>query len=228
MTRGEDITLAAADGHRFGAYLSHPEGTPRGAVVLLQEIFGVNAHVRHVADFFASHGWLAIAPAMFDRAERGAIVPYADVQRGLALANSIGDDALVADLQASVDAVGYAGPVAAVGFCWGGALAWLAAARCRGLSGAVAYYGSRIVRYCEALKPAVPVLYHFGALDKSLPPEAIAKIRASDSDGTYHLYEAADHAFTNSDRDSYSPAAAQLAHRRTLDFLDQLPAPSGR
>jgi len=212
-------TLTAGDGHRLGAYVAHPDGPPKGGVVILQEIFGVNAHTRHDVEFFAGAGYLAIAPAMFDRVEPNAQVEYADTARGLAIANAIEEPKLLADLQAAIDCVAPAGPVAVIGFCWGGALAWLAASKCRGVDRAVCYYGSRIARFCETMKPSAPVMYHFGALDKSLPPEAIAKIRAVDPTGVYHVYPGVDHAFTNSDRASYVADAARLAHARTLEFL---------
>ncbi len=196
-----------------------PDAAPKGGVVILQEIFGVNAHTRHDVEFFADAGYQSIAPAMFDRVEPNAQVDYADTARGLAIANAIEEPKLLADLQAAIDAVSAAGPVAVIGFCWGGALAWLAASKCRGVDRAVCYYGSRIAKYCETMKPSAPVMYHFGALDKSLPPEAIEKIRAVDPTGVYHVYAGADHAFTNSDRASYSPESAKLAHFRTLEFL---------
>jgi carboxymethylenebutenolidase len=194
-------------------------GAARGAVVVLQEIFGVNAQTRRVAENFAREGFLAIAPAMFDRGQPDAVLEYSEVERGLALANGIGEDALVADLQAAVDAVRSAGPVTVVGFCWGGALAYLAAARCTNVARAICFYGTRIVRMCDTCKPAVPVQYHFGALDKSLPHEAIEKIRAADTGGEFFVYPQADHAFTNEDRPNYQPEAAQLAHGRALAFI---------
>ena len=219
MTRPVDQTLTAADGHRMGAYSVHSDGAPKGGVVILQEIFGVNAHTRHDVEFFAGNGYLTIAPAMFDRIERGVVLDYADTARGLAIANAIEEPMLLADLQAAIDAVASAGPVAVVGFCWGGALAWLAASKCRGVDRAVCYYGSRIAKFCESMKPSVPVMYHFGALDKSLPPEAIEKIRSVDPAGVFHVYPGADHAFTNADRPSFASDSARLAHSRTLEFL---------
>lgn len=220
MMKNTDLTLTAADGHRLGAYSVEPDGVPRGGVVILQEIFGVNAHTRHDVEFFAEAGYHAIAPAMFDRIEPGAVLEYSQTARGLEIANSIGEPQLLADLQAAIDAVAGPGPVTVIGFCWGGALAYLAACQNRGVDRAVCYYGSRIVKFCERMKPAVPVMYHFGALDKSLPPEAIQLIRAADPKGVYHVYEGADHAFTNSDRPNFSSGAAALAHARTLDFLE--------
>lgn len=219
MTKNEARTLIAADGHRLQAYLVHPDGPAKGGVVILQEIFGVNAHTKHDVERFAAAGYLAIAPAMFDRVEPGVLLEYAATERGLAIANAIDESMLVADLQAAIDAVSSAGPVAVIGFCWGGALAYLAAARCRGVARAVCYYGSRIARMCERMKPIAPVMYHFGALDRSLPAATIELIRAADPNGVFHVYEGADHAFTNNDRPLFSADAARLAHERTLAFL---------
>lgn len=216
---GSSITLQAADGHRLEAWRAAPAGAPRGGVVVLQEIFGLNAHTRHEAERYAADGFLAVAPAMFDRVKPGLLVDYSDVQGGLAAANGIGEEQLVADLQAAVDAAAAAGPVVVVGWCWGGALAYLAACRCRGVTAAVCYYGSRIAQFCERMAPSVPVLYHFGEKDGSLPPEAIAKIAAAHPAGVHHVYPGAGHAFTNSDRASYDAAAATLAHARTLEFI---------
>jgi len=216
---GSSETLAAHDGHRFAVYVARPAGRPRGAVVLLQEIFGLNTHVRHKADEYAAQDWLAVAPGLFDRVEPGLVLDYADMQRGMACVGAISEDMLLADLQAAIDFASQGGQVAVIGWCWGGALAYLAAAKCSGVSRAACYYGTRIATFCERMKPAVPTIYHFGGRDKSLPPEAIAKIRAADSGGTFHVYETADHAFTNHERPSYDAQAAQLADSRTSDFL---------
>ena len=218
MPHHEEATLTASDGHKLGAFVGRPDGKPKGGVVILQEIFGVNAHTQHDVDFFATNGYTAIAPAMFDRVERNAVLDYSEVERGLAIANAIGEAAVIADLQAAIDAVKSSGPVAVIGFCWGGALAYLAAAKCTGVDRAVAYYGTRIKMYCDTMQPKAPMMYHFGALDKSLPPDAIEKIRAADPAGVAHVYEGADHAFTNDDRPLYNATAAKLAHERTLAF----------
>jgi carboxymethylenebutenolidase len=226
-TTGRIETLVARDGHSLEAWVARPPGRPRGGVVLLQEIFGLNSHVRHKADEYAAQGFLALAPGLFDRVERGLVLGYGDMQRGIACVGAITEDMLLADLQAAIDATaaGLAaagaagGPVSAIGWCWGGAVAYLAASKCSGLHRAACYYGTRIATFCERMTPAVPTIYHFGALDKSLPPEAIAKIRAHDPAGVFHVYEGADHAFTNHERPAYDASAAQLADRRTREFL---------
>jgi len=211
--------LTSTDGHKFKSYIAHPEGELKGAVVVLQEIFGINAHTLHDVKFFAQSGYLAIAPALFDRSRNNVILDYSDTAQGLAIANSIEEPQLLLDIQAAVDEVSSVGRVSVVGFCWGGALAYLAASQCQGVDSAACYYGSRIAKFCERMQPKVPVIYHFAELDKSLPPEAIQKIRAVDSTGSFYEYPGVDHAFTNNDRSSYNDKAAELAHARTLDFL---------
>ncbi len=216
---GSTVTLTARDGHQLGAYVARPAGRPRGAVVLLQEIFGVNSHVRHKAEDYAAAGWLAVAPALFDRVERGLELPYAEIPRGMACVGAITEDMLLADLQTAIDFAAEAGPVSVIGWCWGGAVAYLAASKCSGVHRASCYYGSRIASFCERMVPGVPTIYHFGALDKSLPPEAIEKIRAADPAGVFHVYPGVDHAFTNHERPPYDAAAAALADGRTRDFI---------
>jgi carboxymethylenebutenolidase len=212
--------LTARDGHRLQAYVARPAGTPRGAVVLLQEIFGLNGHVRHKADEYAAQGWLAIAPGLFDRVEPGVTIDYADVARGMAIVGAISEDMLLADLQAAIDAGAEAGRVSVIGWCWGGALAFLAASKCSGVHRAACYYGTRIATFCERMAPQVPTLYHFGGKDKSLPPEAIEKIRNRHPAGAFHVYPDADHAFTNHERPAYDAAAAALADGRTRAFIE--------
>ena len=165
------ISLTAADGFQASAYLAEPAGTPKGAVVVLQEIFGVNSHIRAVADGYAAAGYLAIAPATFDRVERGIELGYtpADMTRGSGLKAAV--EALPApgvlqDIQAAVDYAARAGRVGVVGYCWGGLLVWRAAEQVRGLAAAVAYYGGGMTAGSEpARQPAVPTMAHFGDQD---------------------------------------------------------------
>lgn len=215
---GEFTRLMARDGHEFDAWLAPPPGTAHGAVLVLQEIFGVNAHIREVTDGFAAAGYVAIAPALFDRARRGVELGYspADVELGRGHVLQIREEQLLRDMQACINVVKHAGAVAAVGYCWGGSLAYLAACelpvRC-----AVSYYGTRIVQLLDR-KPRAPVQYHFGALDKSIPPENIERIRAADPAGEFHIYNA-DHGFNCDHRAAFNADAAQLARERTLAFL---------
>jgi carboxymethylenebutenolidase len=215
---GEFTPLMARDGHEFNAWLAPPAGTARGAILVLQEIFGVNAHIRAVADGFAAAGYVAIAPSLFDRVKRGVELGYtpADVELGRGYVAQLKEEQLLRDMLASLNVVKHAGPVAAIGYCWGGSLAYLAACelpvRC-----AVSYYGTRTVQLLDR-KPRVPVQYHFGAKDKTIPPENIEKIRAADPRGEFHVYDA-DHGFNCDHRAAYDAAAAQLARERTLAFL---------
>jgi len=215
---GEFTRLMARDGHEFDAWLSPAEGTARGAVLVLQEIFGVNAHVQAVTDNFAAAGYVAIAPCLFDRARRGVQLGYSpkDVELGRGYVLQLKEEGLLRDMQACINVVRHAGGVAAVGYCWGGSLAYLAACELP-VACAVSYYGTRTVQMLDR-KPRVQMQYHFGALDKTIPPENIEKIRAADPDGEFHVYPA-DHGFNCDHRAAYDATAAQLATTRTLAFL---------
>lgn len=219
-SRGEFTRLMARDGHEFDAWLSPPAGAPRGAVLVLQEIFGVNSHVRAVADGFAAEGYLAIAPSLFDRVKRNVEMGYTppDIEQGRGYMLQIPEEKLLLDMRACVNVVRHAGRVAAVGYCWGGSLAYLAACELP-VAAAVAYYGTRTLQYLDK-KPRAPVMYHFGDRDKSIPPEAVEKIRAAHPQGQYFIYSA-DHGFNCDHRASYDAAAAKQARERTLAFLAQ-------
>ena len=215
------ITLTAADGFQSSAYVSEPAGTPKGAIVVLQEIFGVNAHIRSVADRYAAAGYLAIAPAMFDRAEKNVDIGYGpeDMKRGSALKAAV--EALPApgalqDVQAAVDWAARAGKVGVVGYCWGGLLVWRSAEQVRGLSAAVSYYGGGMTAGSEpARTPKVPVMSHFGALDKHITLESVKAFEQKHPEVEVHLYQA-DHGFNCDLRGSYNAGAAATALERSL------------
>lgn len=217
---GEFNQLMARDGHEFSSWLAPAVGERRGAIVILQEIFGVNAHIREVTDGFAREGYVCIAPALFDRVKRGVELGYSpdDVQLGRGLLLQIPKEKLLLDIAACINVVKHAGPVAAIGYCWGGSLAHLAACELP-VRAAVDYYGTRTVDNLQ-LKTQAPVQYHFGDRDKTIPPEAIAKIRAADPGGEFYVY-AADHGFSCDHRATFDAAAAKLARERTLDFLER-------
>lgn len=219
---GTNIELEAADGHRLGAYLVAPQGTPRGGLVVVQEIFGVNSHIRAVADSYAHEGYLVIAPALFDRAERGVELGYAapDQQRGITLkAAAAGPDhnGPLLDITAAIEQVDPAGRVGIVGYCWGGYVAWLAAARLPGLAAAVPYYGGGM-QDAANLQPLCPVLAHFGETDAHIPAARVRAFAAARPEVEVHLYDAG-HGFNCDQRGSYNEAAARLARERTLAFL---------
>lgn len=215
----ETLELTAGDGHRFDAYLARPAGTPRGALVVVQEIFGVNSHIRAVADGYAADGYLAIAPALFDRAERGVELGYeaADRQRGMALKNAVGNEAPLRDIAAAIGAVREAGRVGLVGYCWGGLLGWLAAAELEGLAAVVSYYGGGMQEQA-ARTPRCPVLAHFGEQDDHIPVDRVKAFAAAQPGVELHFY-AAGHGFNCDQRGSFDAASAALARERTLDFL---------
>jgi carboxymethylenebutenolidase len=216
---GEFTTLMARDGHEFNAWLAPARGTVRGAVVVCQEIFGVNHHIRGVTDGFAAEGYLAIAPCLFDRIRRGIELGYSaeESQQGRGYRMQIPKEKTLLDLAASINVVRHAGRVAAIGYCWGGTLAYLAAASLP-ITCAVSYYGGQIAKSHLDERPRRPVLYHFGAEDPYIPPTDIEKIRAADPGGEFHVYPA-DHGFNCDERASYDAASARLARERTLAFL---------
>jgi carboxymethylenebutenolidase len=221
MNRGQFINLTAKDGFTFPAYVAEPAGKPKGAVVVVQEIFGVNSHIRNVADGYAADGYLAVAPATFHRVQQGVELGYTadDVKAGAALKAAV--EALPApgvfqDLQAAIDYASKAGKVGIVGYCWGGWLAWRAAALLTGLSAAAPYYGGGMTTPAEiARQPKVPVLAHFGDKDQHILLDGVEALAKAHPEITVHVYDA-DHGFNCDQRGSYNAAAARLAKERTL------------
>jgi len=216
---GRNITLTAADGHQLGAWRADPDGKARGGIVVIQEIFGVNGHIRDVCDRIAAAGYAAIAPAIFDRAEPGVELGYDDdgITRGRDLRTQVGWDGPVADMTAAAEALKPAGKVGVVGFCWGGSLAWLAACRLA-VDAAVGYYGGQIVQYVDET-PACPILLHFGDQDASIPIADVDAIRAAHPDVPVHVYAGAGHGFNCDRRGSYHAEHAAVAWERTLKFF---------
>lgn len=223
---GDTLTLKAADGHAFPAYVARPAGTPRGGIVVLQEIFGVNSHIRDVADGYAQAGYLAVAPSTFHRVKAGVELGYTpdDMSAGIALKAAV--EALPApgvlpDIQAAIDHAAQAGKVGIVGYCWGGLLTWRAACLLRGLSASVPYYGGGTTTPEEiARTPRAPVLAHFGERDHWIPLEGVQALQKAHPGVQVHVY-AADHGFNCDQRGSYDAAAASLARERTLAFFEK-------
>lgn len=216
---GQTVTLTAADGHRLAAYRADPAGQPRGAIVVLQEIFGVNPHIRSVADRFAAQGYATVAPALFDRVEAGVELGYdaQGIDAGRDIRAKIALPATLADTEAAIDYARQFGKVAVIGYCWGGSLAFFAATRLTGLAAAVGYYGAMIAQHASE-RPNVPTLLHFGDHDPGIPLSDVARIRAAQPDLPIHVYHAG-HGFSCDARASYDAASAKLALERTLDFL---------
>ncbi len=219
MSMGEYTTIMARDGHQFQAWLSAAPGRPRGAVVVIQEIFGVNAYIRGVTDDFAAQGYTAIAPCLFDRVRRGIELAYApgDLQEGSGYLKQLKPENTLRDLAAAVAVVHSSGRVGTVGYCFGGAMSYVAACQLP-IACAVAYYG-RLAGYLDQ-KPKCPVMYHFGAADTSIPMSDVDKVRAAaDARALLYVYDGAGHGFSCDQRATYSAASAVLARTRTLDFF---------
>ena len=219
MKMNHTITLAASDGFTLSAYLAQPSTPPRGGVVILPEIFGVNSHIRGVADQYAELGYLTIAPAMFDRARPGLDLGYTDqdVKTGQALMRELSWDDAVRDITAAAQHVASAGKVGLVGFCWGGTAAWVAASRGAGLACAVSYYGNAIPTVLED-RPRIPMLLHWGAKDHLIDVADIRRIEQAAPDVQSHLYDTG-HGFNCEQRTLYHAPSAALAKERTLAFL---------
>lgn len=219
---GSMIELTAADGHKFGVYKAEPAGKPRGAVVVVMEIFGVNSHIRAVADGYAADGYVAIAPAMFDRVQRnyecGYTQPEIEVSRGLMQKASL-DDA-IKDVTASIKEIASAGKVGIVGYCRGGTVTFLASAKVTGLSAAVSYYAGFVQNFI-AEKPKCALMFHFGELDQNPSPEIGKQMLAANPAATGHFYPGANHGFNCDQRPSYHAESAKLARERSLAFFRQ-------
>ena len=215
---GRHITIPTTGTQCIGAYVAKADGAPKGGIVVVQEIFGVNPHIRSVADRFAGVGYTAIAPAFFDHVESNVELDYAErsYQRGRELAGEVGFDNAVADVASAAEAIASAGKIGVVGYCWGGTVALLAAIRL-GLP-AVSYYGARNVAFLgEQLR--APVQFHFGEKDTSIPPEAVQKHRESWPDMDVFTYPTG-HAFNRDvDPSHYDSGSARLALERTLAFF---------
>lgn len=203
----------------FSAYENRP-AAPKAGLVILQEIFGVNSHIREVADHYADLGFHVIAPALFDPAEKGAELGYdeKEMKKGMQLREKVGDDKALEGVQKAIDYLRQSDKkVFVVGYCWGGSLAFLAACRLHGLDKAVAYYGSAIYKNRES-QPKVPVMFHFGEKDHGIPEDQVKAIREAQSPAEVHTYPAG-HAFNRRGFAPYDAASAKIAEERSLNFF---------
>jgi carboxymethylenebutenolidase len=220
---GETIRLKAADGHELDAYVAYPTTKPIAGLVVIQEIFGVNRHIRSIVDGYAKDGFLAVAPALFDRVERGVELTYEgpDSQKGVALMQKLDLSESLSDVDAALAFVrqqtGKRSGV--IGYCFGGLLAWLSAARLTP-DAAVGYYAGRIGNFATE-SPKVPVQLHFGKLDTHIPAEQVEKVHSAHPEVEINWYEGAGHGFNCDMRASYNAEAAKLARGRALAFLKQ-------
>ena len=216
---GELITLTCKDGVKIGAYVAKPAGTPKGAVVVLQEIFGANHHIRADADKFASEGYLAIAPALYDRVEPNVELGYSgdDPKKGMEIRAKTELPKTLMDIEAAIDHVKGAGKVGIVGYCWGGTLVYAAAVNVAGLSAASSYYGGGVSGMMDQ-KPKIPTICHFGETDHSITMEAVGKVKAAQPDMPVYTYPAG-HGFHCDERASWHKESSELARQRTLELF---------
>ncbi len=222
---GEWVTLQASDGQELAGYVARPEGEAIGALVVVQEIFGVNPSIQGVADAYAADGFLAIAPALFDRYEKGVILGYGeeDMKKAFSLYPKLDPEKALLDVAAAFHHVHAEGKgTGVIGFCYGGLMSWLSATRGRQEdmkpACCVGYYAGGIGKVAQE-EPSCPVMLHFGAADDHIGPEQVDAVRSAHPGVEIFLYEGAGHAFANEARPSYVAAAAALARERSLEFL---------
>jgi carboxymethylenebutenolidase len=220
---GKHFSLVAADSFKLGAYRADPSGTPKGGIVVIQEIFGVNHHIRAVCDRLAAEGYAAIAPAIFDRQQPDFESGYSPDEIANARKFVANPDwaAMMRDVQAAIDEAKKSGPAAIVGFCLGGTIAFLAAAKLNGLSAAIGYYGGQIAKNADD-KPKVPTQLHFGEKDAGIPMSDVDIVKQKrGGDCEIYVYPNAQHGFNCEERGSYDAASAKLARERSLEFLQK-------
>src|SRR5215470_8332195 len=220
MAMGNWIKLTASDKHQFDGYLATPSGKPRGGLVVIQEIFGVNRHMRAVTDRFAAEGYAALAPALFDRIERNVDVGYdeAGISKGRSVRQRLGYEEAMRDTGAAVAQLQQFGKVGIVGYCWGGNIAWLAACRLP-VAAAVGYYGGDIANLLNET-PKAPVMLHFGEKDQYISMESVARIRTAAPSLPVHTYPAG-HGFNCEERKDYDADSAAQAKDRTLALFEK-------
>ena len=216
---GKMIQLTASDGHKLSAYRAEPAGKPKGGLVVAMEIFGVNSHIRSVADGYATDGYLVIAPALFDRVQPDYEAGYSqeEIQKGIGFIQKINLDDTMKDVAAAVQNIASDGEIGIVGYCWGGTVSWKAASSVAGLACAIPYYGGGVPGLI-GLKPKCPVMFHWGETDQSIPMDKAKEFAAAHKDQTHYFY-AAGHGFNCDQRGSFNAESAKLARSRTLEFL---------
>lgn len=212
----DTLELKAADGHVLEARRVQPAGRPRGGIVVLQEAFGLTRHIEEVARQYAAAGYVALAPALFDRIAPHTIVSYTDIAAAIAAIQKLEPAQTLLDVQAAVEAAAKSGKVGAVGYCWGGTMTYLAACHLP-LAAGVSYYGGGLPRFLDRT-PKCPVMFHFGEKDERIPLADVERVKQAYPLGHYYLYPA-EHGFNCNDRTSYDAPSAQLAFDRSLEFL---------
>lgn len=218
---GQNVSLTAKDGHTLNGYKAEPAGAAKGGLVVIQEIFGVNSHVRSLVDKFAAEGYLAIAPALFDRVEAGIDLGYDE--NGFAVGREargkLTDEMILADVDAAAAEVSSAGKVGLIGYCFGGYVAWISACGLDSLACAVSCYGGGVAARAENDRPRCPVQFHFGDKDHAIPLDDVQKVKNAHPDIPTFVYDDSAHGFCCDDRDVYNPGACERAHGRALAFF---------
>ncbi len=214
------LEITAEDNHQFEAYISQPLGNPKGGIVIIQEIFGVNTHIKEVADLYASKGYLCIAPSLFDRIEKNVILNYDDngISKGRNL-KELCDKIALKDIEASISVVSSAGKVGVIGYCWGGSLSWRIGCESSNISASVCYYGGDIPKLRD-LKPKCNILAHFGEFDKGIPIKNVKIFEKKRPEVLTYTYPA-DHGFNCNHRSQFDETCAKVALNRTLKFLER-------
>jgi carboxymethylenebutenolidase len=217
---GKQFSLTAADKHQLGAYRADPTSKAIGGIVVIQEIFGVNHHIRAVCDRLAGEGYAAVAPALFDRTEKNFECGYTPDEIANARKFIANPDfgAMLRDTQAAIDELKKEGPVAIMGFCMGGTIAFLAACEASNLAAAVCYYGGHIIKMVDK-RPKCPTQMHFGEKDASIPMDAVETIKQKHPECEIYVYPDAAHGFHCDERASFHDPAAKLAWSRSMEFL---------
>ena len=217
---GQKLTLTTSDNHKLGAYRADPAGQPKGCIVVIQEIFGVNHHIRAMCDRFAAIGYTAIAPAVFDRFARDFECGYTpdEIAHARSLIANLNWDNAMKDIAAALDNVKGAGPAGIVGYCMGGTAAFLGACRVTGFKAAVAYYGGTIGKFADE-KPKCPLMMHFGEKDEGIPMATVDEIKKKQPQAETFVYPGAPHGFACDERASFRAEARDLAWTRTTDFF---------
>ncbi len=214
----EFMHTLAKDGHIADAYVAKPASQAIATVVILQEIFGITDHIKDVCKQYAAHGYLAIAPALFDRIKKNIVLDYSSFAEGRDYKMQLQDEQVLLDIAAAAATAENDLKVAVIGFCFGGALAYLASTRLN-LDCAISYYGGGIAEKYINQKPLCPIMYHFGALDSAIPLSEVAVIQSNHPEGIFHIYEDAGHGFNCNFRKDYHEESAKIASTRSLDFL---------
>ena len=208
----------AKDGHIVDLYVAKPKSEAMATVIVLQEIFGITEHIQAICQQYATHGYLAIAPALFDRIKKNIVLDYSSIEEGRDYKMQLQDEQVLLDIAAAAATAENDLKVAVIGFCFGGALSYLASTRLN-LNCAISYYGGGIAEKYINQKPLCPIMYHFGALDPIIPSTDVAAIQSNHPEGVFHIYEDAGHGFNCSDRRDYHSESAKIAFARSLEFL---------